>query len=97
MGSAKLVASSECFMFTPTHNQASGVKKSLQEAYSVSLSEAERHKSTTSASSSSTLPPSCARFAPSVPHIFVKKFWTSAALEVIVAKEIAVGAVKADV
>ena len=84
-------------MFTPTHNQASGVKKSLHEAYSVSLSEAERHKSTTSTSSSSTLPPSSARFAPSVPHIFVKTFWTSAALVVVVAKEIAVGAVGADV
>lgn len=85
-------------MFTPTHNQASGVKKSLHEAYSVSLSEAERHKSTTStSSSSSTLPPSSARFAPSVPHIFVKTFWISAALVVVVAKEIAVGGVEADV
>ena len=84
-------------MFTPTHNQASGVKRCLQEAYSISLSEAERHKSSTSTSSSSTLPPCSARFAPSVQNIFVKTLWTSAALEVIVAKVTAVGAVKADV
>ena len=93
MGKTKLVASSECFMFIPTDNQASGVKRCVQEAYRVSLSEAERHKSATSTSSSTILPPSSARFAASVPHIFVKTRWMSAPLVGVVSTELAAGAV----
>lgn len=93
MGNTKLVASSECFMLTPTDNQASGVKRCVKKAYRVSLSEAERHKSTTSTSSSSILPPSSTRFAASVPDILVKTCWMSAVLEGVVSTELAEGAV----
>lgn len=93
MGKTKLVASSECFMFTPTDNQASGVKRCVHEAYRVSLSVAERHKSTTSTSSSSILPTPSACLAASIPHIFVKTCWMPAALEWLVSTEHFAGAV----
>lgn len=81
IGNTKLLASSECFKFKPTDNQASGVKKCEQEVYRINFSSAERHKSTTSTSSSSSCPPSRARLAASVPQILVKTCWISAALE----------------
>lgn len=79
-------------MFAPTDNQASGVKRCVQEAYRVSLSVAERHKSTISTSSSSILPPPSARLAAPMPHIFVKTCWMPAALEWLVSSEHVAGA-----
>ena len=93
MGNTKPVASSECFKLKPTDNQAFGVKKCEQEAYRVSFSAAERHKSTTSTSSSSIFPPSRARSNASALAIFAKTFLMSVVLAGLLAVEVGAGSV----
>ena len=93
MGNTKPVASSECFTFTPTDNQASGVKKCEQEAYRVSFSADERHKSTTSTSSSSIFPPFRARCNASGPAILAKTCLMSAVLAGLLSVEVSADSV----
>ena len=93
MGNTDPVASSEYFKFKPTDNQASGVKKCEQKAYRVSFSIAERHKSTTSTSSSSIFPPFRARCNASGPAILAKTCLMSAVLAGLLSVEVSADSV----